>query len=321
MATPTKPPSGWWKVLPSTISCDGCAAILGAEIGVERGLPHGDEEDHVALLAGVLLGDLQFDGLAGVAEGGEERGDGLADLEVDGAVLDLDDDVGLELAVEVVEVVVAGAGAIGFEIVPVEVVVVDEAAVEDDAAVGLEGAGYDVGGLGWGAAVLRGAGAAFAVGLDDEAGEVGDRLVEVVDGRCHQAGRWGRGDRRSEGRRRPAGSRGRRRGRCARPRDERRRRCGRTRGSSRGEGAEVGVDVVDGDAVDADGGEEAGVLGDAGEVGADVAGVEEDGTAGVAALDGAVEVVPLVDPANGRGRRFRMGGVVFGDQSRRWKTP
>jgi len=35
-----------------------------------------------------------------------------------------------------VEVVVAGAGAVGLEVVPVEVVVVDEAAVEDDAAVG-----------------------------------------------------------------------------------------------------------------------------------------------------------------------------------------
>ena len=157
------------------------AAILCAEVGVEGGLPHGDEEDHVALLAEVLLGDLQLDGLAGVLERGEEGRDGFADLEVDGAVLDLDDDVGFELAVEGVEVVVAGAGAVGFEVVVVEVVVVDEAAVEDDAAVRFEGAGYGVGGFCWRSVILRGAYAAFGVGLDDEAGEVGDGFVDFVN--------------------------------------------------------------------------------------------------------------------------------------------
>ena len=63
---------------------------------------------------------------------GEERGDGLADLEVDGAFLGLDDDIGGEFAVERVEDVVSGAGAVGFGVAPVEVVVVDEGAVEDD---------------------------------------------------------------------------------------------------------------------------------------------------------------------------------------------
>ncbi len=78
---------------------------------------------------------------------------------------------------------------------------------------------------------------------------------------------------------------------------------------------QVGVDVVDGASVDPDGGEQAAVVGDAGEVGADVAVVEEDGAAGVAALDGAVEVVPLVDPADGGGRRFDVGGegLLLGD--------
>jgi hypothetical protein len=73
------------------------------------------------------------------------------------------------------------------------------------------------------------------------------------------------------------------------------------------ESAEVGVDVIDGDAVDPDGGEETAVIVDAGEVGADVPRVEEDAAAGVAAFDGAVEVVPLVDPADGRGGGFDGG--------------
>ena len=134
----------------------------------------------MALLAGVLLRDLQFDGLVGVVQAGEERRDRLAHLEVDGAVLDLDDDVGLELAVERMEVVVAGAGAVGLEVVPVEVMVVDEAAIENDAAVRCERTGEDVGGIGGSAAVLRRAGAAFGVGLDDEAAEVGDELIDLV---------------------------------------------------------------------------------------------------------------------------------------------
>ena len=93
---------------------DRGAAVVRAQVGVEGGLPHGDEEDHVALLAEVLLRDLEFDGLAGVLERGEERRDGFADLEVDGAVFDLNDYVGFEFAVEGVEVVVSGAGPVGF---------------------------------------------------------------------------------------------------------------------------------------------------------------------------------------------------------------
>ena len=50
---------------------DRRAAVLCAEVGVEHPLPHRDEEHHVPLLAGVLLGDLQFDCLVGVAKRGE----------------------------------------------------------------------------------------------------------------------------------------------------------------------------------------------------------------------------------------------------------
>ena len=180
-ATPTMPPSGRWKDLPARISLTGVDAIVGAEVEVEDLLPHGGEIDEVALLAGVLLRDLDFHGLVGLREAGEERRDGLAGLEVDGAFLGLDDDVGSELAVEGMEDVVGGAGAVGFGVVPVEVMVVDEGAVENDAAVGREGGGESVGGVGGGAAVAGGAGLAFGVGLDGEAGEVGDEGVDLVD--------------------------------------------------------------------------------------------------------------------------------------------
>ena len=69
---------------------------------------------------------------------------------VDRAILDLDDDVRVEFAVQIDEIVVGGAGAVVFRIVPIHVMVVDEAAVEQQAVVRLEGAGHYVGGVGVG---------------------------------------------------------------------------------------------------------------------------------------------------------------------------
>ena len=148
--------------------------------------------------------------------------------------------------------------------------------------------------------------AAFGVSLDDEAAEVGDGLVDLVDFRCHQAttvridGIEG-GEMADDLR---AGEIDGERHAHA-PGTELRRRCGRTRciiSGSRVRRSELTLLTVH--AVDPDGGEQAAVVGDAGEVGADVAVVEEDAAACVAAFDGAVEVVPLVYPADGRGGRF-----------------
>ena len=156
-------------------------AILRAEIGVERGLPHRNEKDHVALLAGVLLCGLHFDGLRGVLQRGEERRDWLAYLEVDRAVFDLNDDVGLKGAVERGEVVESCPGTVGLQILPVEVVVVDETAVQNDAMVRLQSSGKDVGRLRRRSAVLRWASSSFRVCFDDEAAEVWDEGIDLVD--------------------------------------------------------------------------------------------------------------------------------------------
>ena len=71
------------------------------------------------------------------------------------------------------EVVVGGAGAVVLRIVPVHVMVVDEAAIEEQAAVRRERARHDVGGIGMGAPVGGRADAAFGIGLEDDAAEVG----------------------------------------------------------------------------------------------------------------------------------------------------
>ena len=63
--------------------------------------------------------------------------------------------------------------------------------------------------------------------------------------------------------------------------------------------ADVGVDVVDRAAVDADRGHQAGVVAHAVEILGDVTVFPEDRLAGVAALDRAVEIVPMVEEADG----------------------
>ncbi len=71
---------------------DGCRFVSGAHVEIEHLLPHGGEDRPVTLLAGVFLRDLQFHGLVGVGEAAEERRDRLADLKIDGAVFDLDEE-------------------------------------------------------------------------------------------------------------------------------------------------------------------------------------------------------------------------------------
>ena len=154
--------------------------VLRAKIGIESGLPHGHEEDHVALLAGVLLRDLQLNRLAGVLKCCEEWRHWLAHLEVDRPVLDLDHYVGLEGSIESMEVVIASAGAIRFEVVPVEMIVVHEAAVQHYSPMRLKCAGYGIGSLCGSTTILRRAHTAFRICLDDEAAEVGDFFVDLV---------------------------------------------------------------------------------------------------------------------------------------------
>ena len=237
-----------------------------------------------------------------MAQRSEQRRDGLACLKVDGPFFDLDDDVGIELAVEIGEVVDTGAGAIGFQVVPVKMIVVDEAAIEHHATVRLQCAGKDIGSVGRCAAVLRRTDAAFGVGLHGEAAKVRDDGVDLVDfllppgddngiervESVEAADRLWTGE--IDGERefdapwpKSVGD------------------AGKLAEMFGGQEVEVRINIVDVATVDADGGEQACVVARAGEVGADVALVEEDGSAGIATLDGAIEVVPLVHPSDGCG--------------------
>ena len=86
--------------------------------------------------------------------------------------------------------------------VGIDVLVVDERAPHHDAAVRRQRVGQHVGAVGVRAAVVLRAGLAFAVGLDDEAAEVGNQPVDLVRLRLSTtAPPPGRADRRSAGRR------------------------------------------------------------------------------------------------------------------------
>ena len=110
----------------------------------------------------------------------EQRRSRLAHLKIDGTVLDLDHDVVVELAVERAEIVVGGASAIVLQIAPIHLVVVDEAAIEDQSAVRLQRARDHVGRVGVRSAVDRRTDAALRIGLDDEAAQIGNGAIDLV---------------------------------------------------------------------------------------------------------------------------------------------
>ena len=72
------------------------------------------------------------------------------------------------------------------------------------------------------------------------------------------------------------------------------------------ENPRIGIDVVDGTAVDADGCEQARILSHPGQVGADGALLEKNGWARVPPFNASVQVVPLINPANRDLRLLRL---------------
>ena len=160
---------------------DRRCTILRAQIEVEFFLPQRREINKVPLLAEILLRDLQFHGFVCFVQAGEERRDWLLRLKVDGAIFDLHDHVGRELAVERMKDVVGGARAVGLHVVVVEMIVVDKGAIEHYSAVRRESMRQHVGSVGWAAAIAGGAGLAFRIGFDRDAREIGNLLVDLVD--------------------------------------------------------------------------------------------------------------------------------------------
>ena len=127
------------------------------------------------LLPGVLLRHLQLDRQPGLRHRGDHRGDRLARLEVHRPVLDLQDDVVVEPAVQRREVVVRRPRAVGGPVAPVLVVVVDERAPEHRAAERRQRPASRFAPSAWLRPYANGPGLPLGVRLHDEPAEVGDR--------------------------------------------------------------------------------------------------------------------------------------------------
>src|SRR5215468_3601772 len=135
----------------------------------------------MALLAGILLGDLQLDGLIGPLETAKERRNGFAHLEVNGAMLYLKDDVLCKLAIERMKDVVGRLGPVVLGLSPVEMVVVYEGAIENDAAVPGQCPGNDIGGI-CGCPTIGGrTEPALRIGLYNEPGKIRNTLINLLD--------------------------------------------------------------------------------------------------------------------------------------------
>ena len=92
---------------------DRRACTLSMHVKIEDFFPHRNEEAQVALLAGVLLRNLNLHCFVAVLKCAKQRRDRFARLEVNRPVLDLQHNVVIELAVERMEDVVGGAGTVG----------------------------------------------------------------------------------------------------------------------------------------------------------------------------------------------------------------
>ena len=126
-------------------------------------------------LAQVLLRRLDLGEDRRLVQRAEQRMERLPWHEVDGAVLDLHEHVRPELAVELRELDVGALGA-----VRIDILVVDERAPDDVAAVRRDRVGQAVRALGVIAAVVFRSGLSFGVGLDEETAEIRNQLVDFV---------------------------------------------------------------------------------------------------------------------------------------------
>ena len=158
----------------------GVAVRAGVHVEVQNLAEPGHQVADVALLARVLLRNLELHGNVGVLQAANQRGDRFAHLEVHGAVLDLQRDVVAEGSVQRHKIVVACAGAVNLGIAPILLAVVDETTPDNVTAAGGHSIGQHVCAVGLVATVGEGAGAALGVGLYQETTQAGQVCPDLL---------------------------------------------------------------------------------------------------------------------------------------------
>src|SRR6267142_2586548 len=250
------------------------------------------------LLSGVFLSNLQLHRHIRLLQPAKERRNRFADLKVNWSMFDLNNYVVVELAIERMEYIVCSFRAVALRILPVEVMVVYKRAIKNDSTVGFERACNHIGGVRRRPAVGGRAGPAFGIRLDNKSAEVWNPPVDRVHFLAP-----------------PLDETRVQRIECIQPSND----LGTAQINCYGdpdtpftEGvsdaselrqkiifkkARIRIDIIDGATVDPNGSEQASVLADARQVGADLAILEKDGTPTVSTFDSTIEVVPLVHPA------------------------
>ena len=123
----------------------------------------------------VLLRDLQFCHYGCRFQAGKQRTIGLARLEIDGSVLDLQDDIVEELPVEGLELLVGLLGTVGV------VGSIDKSAPHDDAFVRLQCLRQHVCPFGMTTTIVARTRFALRVCLHQETSKVGNQSVDLVN--------------------------------------------------------------------------------------------------------------------------------------------
>ena len=154
---------------------DRGAFAVRVRVGVEEFLPHRPQVHEVLRLTEVFLRRLDLRQRGRLLQRAEQRMKRLARLEVNRAVLDLDEDVRTELSVEPGELDVGAFRPVG-----IDVFVVDERAPDDVSAVLSHGVAEHVGPLRVVPAVVLRARLPLGIGFDEKAAEVGDERVDLI---------------------------------------------------------------------------------------------------------------------------------------------
>src|SRR5207248_6839185 len=117
------------------------------------------------LLACIFLRYLKLNRLVRVLERAKQRRNRLSDLEIDGSIFDLDQNVIVELSVELRKIVVSGFRAVVLQIAPIHFVVVHEAAIDQNAAMRFQCSRDHIGSVRMSTSVRRWPHSALGIGL------------------------------------------------------------------------------------------------------------------------------------------------------------
>ncbi len=143
-------------------------------------LEHRHQVAHINLMSGIFLRDLHLQHLVGPAKTAHQRMNRLTDLEIHRPVFNLKDDIVMIISVHRLEVIIAGTGAIRLVVSPVLRAVIDKAAPDDNAAVGLYNIRQHIGAVRLGSSIGKGSGTSLGIRLHKETAKIRNPTEDLL---------------------------------------------------------------------------------------------------------------------------------------------